>query len=280
MGDPLEEPALLLSLEEYLAPCNTLVTYNGKSFDAPLLNTRYILQGWQSPLRNMLQIDLLHLARKLWKNRLPSRSLGDIETQILRAFRTEEEVPGWMIPQIYFDYLRSKDARPMRRVFYHNEMDVIAMAALLNHTAHLFEHLNAKQDLHTVDRYSIGRIYEDLGHTEIAINIYQECLQGDLPEEIYLEAIQRLSFIFKRLDDYLRAVDLWEKAATKDQIYAFIELAKYYEHTLRDYSQAMSWTESAIKIVQSNDFPLYQRSLWKFELEHRYARLVDKMGSA
>jgi hypothetical protein len=227
----------------------------------------------------MLQIDLLHLARKLWKNRLPRRSLGDIETQILRAFRTEEEVPGWMIPQIYFDYLRSKDARPMRRVFYHNEMDVIAMAALLNHTAHLFEHLNAKQDLNTVDRYSIGRIYEDLGHTEIAINIYQECLLGELPEEIYLEAIQRLSFIFKRLDDYLLAVDLWEKAARKDQIYAFIELAKYYEHTLRDYSQAMYWTESAIKIVKSNDFPIYQQSIWEFELEHRYARLVNKMGS-
>jgi uncharacterized protein len=276
MGDPLDEPALLLAIEDYLARCKILVTYNGKSFDVPLLNSRYILQGWQSPMRNLMQIDLLHLARKLWRYRLPSRSLGDIESQILKASRTEDEVPGWMIPQIYFDYLRSRDARPLQRVFYHNKIDVLSMAALLNHATLLIEQFN-EQSLQPIDRYSIARLYEDLGHIETAINIYRECIQADLPEDLHLDSIQHLSFIFKRREDYPNAVELWENAASKAQVYAFIELAKYYEHTIRDYSQAMHWTETAINLIKSPDYPTYQRHIWINELEHRYNRLENKI---
>src|SRR4030067_1036414 len=139
MRDPFEEPAMLLALEEFLAPCKTLVTFNGKSFDAPLLTTRYTLQGWPSPMGRMAHIDLLHLARRLWRDRLPSRTLSNLEVQILGAQRSEEEIPGWMIPQMYFDFLRDGDARPMKRVFYHNEMDVLSMAALLNLVVNLLE---------------------------------------------------------------------------------------------------------------------------------------------
>jgi uncharacterized protein YprB with RNaseH-like and TPR domain len=279
MGDPLDEPALLLAIEEYLAPCKVLVTYNGKSFDVPILNSRYILHGWHSPLSNLLQLDLLHLARKLWRFRLPRRSLSDIETQILKTMRTEEEVPGWMIPQMYFDYLRSRDARPMKRVFYHNEIDVLSLAALLNHSSLLIEELH-EQYVQPIDRYSIARLYEDLGHQETAINIYWECIQDDLPEEFHLDAIQHLSFIFKRRQDYLNAVELWEKAAAKEQVYAFIELAKYYEHTSKDYAQALHWTETAINLVKSPDFPVHQRYPWVNDLEHRYQRLNNKLKRA
>lgn len=277
MGDPLEEPALLLAIEEYLAPYEVLVTFNGKSFDVPLLNARYVLQGWKSPLIDLLQIDLLHLARKLWRYRLPSRTLGNLEAQILNANRTEEEVPGWMIPQMYFDYLGSRDARPLKRIFYHNEMDVLSMAALLKHTTSLIENIGSGDDLSLIDRFAIARLYEDLGHHLVTINLYKECLQGDLPEEIHLEAIQRLSFLYKRSGNYTHAVRLWEDAATKEQIYAFIELAKYNEHTLRDYSQAMYWTESAIEIINGLDYPEHERHVWSFDLNHRYKRLMNKL---
>lgn len=277
MGDPLDETTLLLELEEFLAPCKVLVTYNGKSFDVPLLNSRYILQGWQSPLTNFVQIDLLHLARKLWRYRLPSRSLGNIETQILKASRTEEEVPGWMIPQMYFDFLRSGDGRPMKRVFYHNEIDVLSMAALLNHSTSLIAQLS-EHDTPAIDRYSIARLYEDLGYLETAINIYWECIQSDLPEEFHLDTIQHLSFIYKRQEDYMHAIELWEQAASKEQIYAFVELAKYYEHTQRDYSQAMHWTVKAIDLVKSPEYPAHQYYLWVNELEHRHNRLKIKLN--
>jgi uncharacterized protein YprB with RNaseH-like and TPR domain len=277
MGDPLEESALLLAIEEYLAPYEVLVTFNGKSFDVPLLNTRYILQGWKSPLIDLFQIDLLHLARKLWRYRLPSRTLGDLEAQILNAKRTEDEVPGWMIPQMYFDYLRSRDARPLQRIFYHNEIDVLSMAALLKHTTYLIENIDRGDDLPSLDRYAIARLYEDLGHKQTAIKIYTECLQVELPEEAHLETIKRLSFVYKRLGNFMHAVELWEEAAAKGQIYAFIELAKYNEHTLRDYSEAKYWTESAINIIKAPEFPEHQRHVWLFELDHRYNRLMNKL---
>lgn len=278
MGDPLEESALLLAIEKYLAPYEVLVTFNGKSFDVPLLNTRYVLQGWKSPLIDLLQIDLLHLARKLWRFRLPSRTLGDLEAQILKANRTEDEVPGWMIPQMYFDYLRSRDARPLQRIFYHNEMDVLSMAALLKHTTNLIENIDRGDDLPPLDRYAIARLYEDLGHQHVAINIYKDCLQGELPQDAHLETIKRLSFVYKRLGDYMNAVELWEVAAAEDQIYAFIELAKYNEHKLQDYSQAMYWTESAINIINAPEHPDHQRYVWFYELDHRYKRLANKLS--
>lgn len=277
MGDPLEEAALLLAIEEYLAPYEVLVTFNGKSFDVPLLNTRYILQGWKSPLIELLQIDLLHLARKLWRYRLPSRALSDLEAQIISAYRSEDEVPGWMIPQMYFDYLDSRDARPLQSVFYHNEMDVLSMAALLKHTTNVIEYIDQNHELPALDRYAVGRLYDDLGHQHIAIKIYKECLQGELPEEVHLEALKRLSFIYKRLGDFVNAVEIWEAAAAKEQIYAFIELAKYNEHTLRDFSQAKYWTESAIKLINRPEYPENQRESWFHELDHRYKRLLTKL---
>jgi len=82
-------------------------------------------------------VDLLHLARRLWRERLPSRTLSNLEVQIMGAMRSEEDIPGWLIPTIYFNYLRDGDARPLQRVFYHNAMDVLSLAALLDHTANL-----------------------------------------------------------------------------------------------------------------------------------------------
>ncbi len=135
--DPSEEPAHLAALEEFLAPCDALVTFNGKAFDIPLLNTRYIAQGWRPPFKESAHVDLLHLARRLWRDRLPSRTLGNLEVQILGATRTDEDVPGWMIPSLYFDFLRSGEAQPLKSVFYHNAVDVVSMAALFNHMAGL-----------------------------------------------------------------------------------------------------------------------------------------------
>ena len=173
MRDPLEEFALLLALEEFIAPCQTIVSFNGKAFDVPLLNTRYTLQGWKSPFNNYAHVDLLHLSRRLWRDRLPSRTLANLEVQILRASRTDEEIPGWMIPQLYFDYLRDGDARPLKRVFYHNAMDVISLVALLNHTSIILENPLNQPTVEYTDVAAIARLLEDLGHTERAAQLYE-----------------------------------------------------------------------------------------------------------
>ncbi len=177
MRDPADEPAELVALEEFLAPCQAIVTFNGKTFDAPLLNTRYMLQGWRSPLFDLGHFDLLHLARRLWRDRLPSRTLMNLEVQILGTERTEEDIPGWAIPQMYFDYIRSGDPTPLKNVLYHNAMDVVSLAALFNHMAGLLAHPFEASIEHGVDLIALARLYEDLGETQTAIGLYLQGLE-------------------------------------------------------------------------------------------------------
>jgi hypothetical protein len=278
MRDPLEEPTLLLALEEFLAPCKTVVTFNGKSFDGPLLTTRYTLQGWTSPMRRMAHIDLLHLARRLWRDRLPSRTLSSLEVHILGARRSDEEIPGWMIPQMYFDYLRDGDARPMKRVFYHNEMDVVSMAALLNLMSCLLEIPANEEIIPGSDQAAMGRLYEDLGYLDLADRAYESSLSSDLSPELRMKTLLNLAALRKRRGDDLHALPLWEQAAGEGQIEAFIELAKYYEHRARDLAAANYWAQAALQIVNAPGFPAQQRKYWQEELDHRLERLGKKAG--
>lgn len=277
MRDPVEESGQLAALEEFLAPCSTLVTFNGKAFDIPLLVTRYMTHGWRPPFVEHVHIDLLHLARRLWRARLPSRTLSSLEYNILGALRTEEDVPGWMIPQMYFDYLRTGDARPLKSVFYHNAMDVLSLAALLNHTSGLLaDPFNAQLD-HAEDIYSIARLHEDEGNLSAAIQLYQQGLEGQLPEETYLEALQRLARLYKRQGNFDAAIPLWEMAAQHKHIDSHVELAKYYEHLLRDYETAIVWTQRAIEIIHEPEFNLFEQRNWLAEMERRLNRLYRKL---
>ena len=166
LRDPIEEPALLAALEEFLAPAKSMVTFNGKAFDIPILEARYITNAAPSPLNELAHIDMLHLARRIWKNRLPSRTLVYLEQHILRETRSEDDVPGWMIPGLYLDYIRSGDARPLKGVFYHNAMDILSMAALTNLAANMLAEPLDGTIQHTQDLAAIGYLFEDLGFVD------------------------------------------------------------------------------------------------------------------
>ena len=277
MRDPLEEPALLLALEDFLAPSKTIVSFNGKAFDVPLLQTRYTMQGWKSPLTALSQVDLLHLARRLWRDKLPSRTLANIEVQILHAGRTDEEIPGWMIPQMYFDYLRDGDARPLQRVFYHNAMDVVSLAALLNHTTALLENPLLQSRNEHIELAAIARLLEDLGHTDRAVELYETCLQAELPEEIYNDTLLRLSLLHKRNNNFSSAIPLWERAVAHRRLYAYEELAKYYEHQSGELDLALKWTQEALEYLKSKLVPSQEKAEWKPEFQHRLERLKRKL---
>lgn len=276
LRDPLEEAGLLLALEEFLAPCQAVVSFNGKAFDSPLLNTRYILQGWKTPLSGLAQVDLLHLARRIWRERLPSRTLGNLEVQILGAPRNEQEIPGWMIPQMYFDYLRDRDARPLKHIFYHNAMDVISLAALLQHLALLLEAPLQRANDCGLDQAAIARLLEELGRIDEAICLYRQSLKNGLPPQAFHNTLERLSHLLKKQGDYPAAISLWEQAAAEQQIYAFVELAKYYEHRALDFEQARTWTQAALEIIRRPTTPAYTRLEWQGNLEHRLQRLERK----
>jgi uncharacterized protein len=285
MTNPSEESALLFALEEFLTPCLATVTFNGKSFDLPLLRSRYAINGLQDPFKEYIHIDLLHMARRIWRDRLPSKSLGNLEAQILEACRTEDDIPGWLIPQLYFDYLRDGDAAPLRKVFYHNSMDVISMAALFNHITRLLKDIPENQNEMPAEKLAVARLYYDLGHTETAIHIYHQILETnssstnplDIP--LRLEVLNRLARIYKEAGDFDNAQILWIEAASHNDPYACIELAKYNEHVRKNIPEAVQWTLAARMDVDQINLRFDEKEALKFELIHRFNRLERKMQS-
>lgn len=278
MRDPGEEAALLAAITEFLQPCQAIVTFNGKSFDAPLLNARYTLNRQNSPLPQLSHLDLLPLARRLWRDRLPSRRLGNLEIEILGLERAEEEVPGWLVPSIYFDYLRTGDARPLKGVFYHNAMDIVAMAALLNQMSHMLnDPLEAALE-HALDMVAVGKLFEALGQFERAVKLFERGMtRNDLPEEHYWSTQRQLSMLHKRQTNFAAAIEIWKLAAEGRQIYAHVELAKYFEHKQRDYQEALRWTTAALELVNRPNAPSRERREWLGDLKRRLSRLQRKM---
>jgi hypothetical protein len=290
MREPGEEVGLLAALEEFLAPCKALVTFNGKAFDAPLLRTRYMAYQWQPPLNDLAHIDLMHLAQRLWRKRLSSYTLKMLEAHILGAERDIDDVPGWQIPEIYFTYLHDHDPEPLKRVFYHNAMDVISLAALLDYMAGMLEDPQGRGGEFGADLIALGRLYEDLGDQPAAARLYEHGLEHQdarseqLPRAARVQGLRRLAAMHKRQGNWPAAIELWQQAAAQQDLQAHIELAMCYEHTLHDLPAAARWTQAAILLVAQDQAltqdgkPIkpFERRQQLAQLEHRLERLKHK----
>lgn len=269
---------MLEAMAEFFAPADALVSYNGKSFDAPLLTTRYKLHGIPVPFEDYAHLDLLHLARRLWRDRLASRTLQSIEAHILGVERTSEEVPGYEIPYLYFDYLRDRDATPLKGVFYHNEVDILSLAALLNHAAAMLTDPFGEAVQHGLDVIAIAKLFEDLKEWDEAARLYEHGLQDSLPEEDFAKAVKRLAVLQRRRGDVEEALKWWQQAAKDGHIYAYVELAKYYEHKAKDHALAENLTLQAFALVNGSKLQAYERDHWIEELSHRLERIQRKIG--
>jgi tetratricopeptide (TPR) repeat protein len=230
------------------------------------------------PYKDYSHLDLLPLARRLWRDRLESRALKYLEEHILGLRRSTEEVPGYEIPFLYFDYLRNRDARPLAGVFYHNAMDVVAMSALLAHMNDMMQNPFDGKVQHGLDFIALGKLFEDLGHWDEATRLFERGLESQLNEADFGLAVKRLSILQKKRGDVNEAIRLWESAAERGHLYAFIELAKYYEHKARDVQSAIKWTKLALEQVETENLPAYVRKFWFDEIQHRMERLNRKAG--
>jgi uncharacterized protein len=278
MRHPGEEPALLAGISEFVDGMKAIVTYNGKSFDIPLLNTRYTLMGMTSPFQEIDHFDLLPLARRLWRIRLESRTLSNVENKILGVERGEEEVPGYLIPEMYFDYLRTQDARPMAGIFYHNAIDILSLAGLFSHIAFLLNNPHSENIQHGEDIVALARFFESMGDIQEAESLYRKALQTNLMEDLYWDTLERFSFLLKRKDDWESAIALWKVAAENDALYAFEELAKYYEHREKNLFLAQDWTKKGIEVLEKGHLPAYETHSWLENLLYRLDRLERKLA--
>ena len=279
MRDPEQESALLAALDQWLSRFSVVVTFNGKTFDIPILNSRYIMNGLTAPFGNYEHLDVLQISRKLWRDRLPSRALSELEKEIGHVYRTQEEVPGWLIPQLYFDYLRDGDARPLSGVFYHNSQDILSLAALYGHIAGMLKDpLHSDQSVYGLDLAAIARLYEEMGLVDQAAELYERSLEiGDLPEPFFFKTIERYATLYRRQGEWFRAAQLWRRAAEYGEVTACVELSKYYEHHERNYLEALNWAKRALDNFEVDQFyPGSGRKLER-EIERRIGRLYQRV---
>ncbi len=277
MRDPSEEKVMLSAFEGFLAKVRVLVSFNGKAFDVPILKTRYEINQLVSPLAGFPHVDLLHLARRIWKYRLSNRSLKELETSILKLKRTREEIPGWMIPQMYVDYLMSKDSRPMEGVFYHNRMDVVSLAALFLHLSTFLENPVEKPLMENLDLFAAARLFEDLGRSDMALKLYTNSRQERLPGNYHKLSLYRNAKIHLRKGEITAAIDLLTLAVRENDLESAVELSKVYEHRLLDIKNAIKYAQKALRVSEKSDIPVFQKSKISHSLEHRLDRLMQKL---
>jgi len=276
LRDHGDETAMLLLLDDLLLHKVGLVTFNGRTFDLPLLANRYLMNRLPTRLLDVPHIDLLPPSRRLWRHRFGSVALGNLEEKLLGVQRTGEDVPGWLIPGLYNDYLRSNDARELRRVFYHNQLDMLSMVTLASEILRQFA--AASRNDHPLDLFSLGKWQVDLGLKEVAEVNFRRAAAADLPLEFYHLTLQRLGQLLKRDGRRREAVPIWQQwaATSLDDISAHVELAKHYEWQERELETAILWTDRALKLVGS--WAPRTAMLVLPELQHRLLRLRRKLG--
>ncbi|HMN11062.1 MAG TPA: ribonuclease H-like domain-containing protein [Bellilinea sp.] len=274
LENPAQEPAMLLYLGNIAEQFDSVVTFNGKSFDIPILNTRYTLNRMESPFRRMGHIDLLHLSRQLWRERLDDRSLGSLERAILQFQRTNDDIPGWMVPEMYFEYQKTEDATKLEGVFYHNEIDVVSMAALLLRIDTLLEQQDDLANLDNRDIYSLARIMERLGDPSQALELYRNCnnvSSFDMQNKI----LSNSSKLIIRNGQYAEAIEYILNSNMPLDYELARRIAILFEHKLMDLTNAKTWALHCMKLIDVTEV----RSKAKIEeTQRRIERISLKLS--
>jgi uncharacterized protein len=279
MRDYDEEPAQMQALARLLEGVDAVVSFNGKSFDLPLLETRFIMNRQAPRLSGAPHLDLLPVSRRIWKHRLASCSLSSLEGEVLGVRRAQDDVPGWLIPGMYGDYVRSRDAREMPRIFYHNAQDILSLVTL---AARLCSLLAAppEGEIAGEDLYGLGRLLCELGQDDRGEAALARAAAGSQVPAVREMAMRDLAYLLKRQERRDEALPWWQRLAREEgAVYAFEELAKHYEWHARDTAQAMAWTEEALALVQGWP-PGARRREALAELQHRLDRLRQRSARA
>jgi hypothetical protein len=250
MRDYGDEPSMLHRLSEYLARFDVLITYNGKSYDQPLLETRYRMSRARHPFDRLRHLDLLFGARRLWKLRLESCRLVDLENQILGVER-QGDLPGEMIPYVYFDYLRTERAFRLVPIFHHNAIDILSLACLTAIVPFAFRSPEDAALRHGADVIGLARWLSQAERREEALRLYRRAVDMGLPDALLFKTLWEIAALEKRLgrpDAALAVVADLAASRNPYRVRAMEELAKHYEHRERNYAMALEMTRSALAL--------------------------------
>ncbi len=270
MRDYDEEEDMLSRLPALLDGATALVSFNGKSFDIPMLESRMVMNRLSPRCLHIDQIDLLHPARRMYKLRLSSCTLTNLEERVLGHVR-RDDIPGSEIPGLWRQFLQDKNEEPLKKVFEHNARDVYSMALLLQalHDGHVSPLTLAEPK----DVYSVGRVLEKAGRVELAESCYLYVDAGAL-KGLSGQALNRM---YRRQGRGQEQLSLLEKMASDGAVSAFahVELAKLYEHRLGDQQKALFHTEQAM-LACTDEFEMQALRKRRTRLKDRLNRLAEK----
>jgi len=272
MRDLDEEPALLTALEGLFRQFDGFVTYNGAGFDLPLLETRFVLGRRRFP-GEVFHVDLLGPTRRLWSTRLLDCRLGTVEQNVL-GFTRDDDLPGALIPTVYFEYLRRKRPDALPRIFDHNRHDILSLAALTGWVADAVVRAPAP-DLEPEPLAGLGRLLEATD-PERSLACYRMALEAGLATPFRERLLLRLAQVEKRHERWDEARELWEAAARGPRDFdprPWEEIAKVHEHRRRDLAAARRVVEEALALARRHRAS--ERVLAAFE--HRLERLARRL---
>ena len=286
------ERVLLEAVGEIAATSGAVVTFNGKSFDLPLIDTRFILHRLHTPFAALPHVDMLHPARRLWREDEPEddpRDAGHFQAdrpaggcrlsaleETLCGHVREGDVPGFEIPSRYFHYVRTGDARCLSGVMEHNRLDLISLAMLTARAAQALE--DGPAGAHTArEALGMGRLYERAGMPGEARAAFLRAAEVSDPDSLTrVDAWRSYALLSRRQRRYQDAADGWRRIlelrrcppATLRE--ASEALAVHHEHRLRDLQAARGF---ALRSLSVHATPSRREAT-----QHRLARLDRKLG--
>jgi uncharacterized protein YprB with RNaseH-like and TPR domain len=277
LGDPAEEDRMISEMSQFFKDMEfrSLVTYNGKVFDIPLLETRFVLSRQPFPLADLPHLDFLFPARRLWGHKYENCRLFNLALEVVRTGRTED-IPSAEIPWRYFQFLQTGNFSLVEPVIYHNAEDILSLLGVVIAGAQIFS-----GDVDTcladgMDYFGAGKIMESIGDQERSAEFFQQALAGDLTVEVSLSVKRRLSLKHKKEQAWVQAVSLWKEMVdseqnSRDMLFSFRELAMYFEHREKAYETARRYAEEGL-VTSFGLSDYYER-----DFRRRLERLKEKM---
>jgi len=276
MRDFGEEASLLSALAGHLRNFDVMITFNGITYDQPLLETRFRMTRQRPPFTSLEHLDLLFGARRLWNLRFDSCRLVDLENQILGVER-QGDLPGEMIPYVYFEYLRTHEIFRLMPIFHHNAVDILTLACLTAIVPHAFHSPEQAQFSHGAEMVGLARWWRRAEQYENALGLFRQAVDRGLPDELLFRTLWDIAALEKKVgrhDAALAALIDLAESHNPWRAAALTELAKHYEHRERNYTMALEMARKAFELEPSEALGLRAARLEKRVASRKTPRLI------
>jgi uncharacterized protein YprB with RNaseH-like and TPR domain len=280
LRDFSDEPAQLSAFVDDLLQTSCMLTYNGKTFDIPLLRTRFRINRMEIPFNNHSHLDFVHPCRRIYRRHFDSFNLSLLEEKVL-GFERADDVPGHLIPRIYFDYLQNRNDELLLPILNHNRNDIVSLYLLVQETWRRIDLALSEACNDDPFLLSLGHIFYKAGDYDQAKHLLSGIKRRFAPKDIIDESILLQSRAAKKTRDWDAAVEIWSRMVKMGKFgcYPYVELAKHCEHRLKDYKAALDHTNNAMRYIEfEREFiaPAAYKSLLE-SLKIRHKRLLKRI---